>query len=70
MLGQVQPVATTTERPKRIPHKVRAAIDAMVAGDVKTITDAAGLAGLSREHLSRELSKPHVTTHLRQKIKR
>jgi hypothetical protein len=26
--------------------------------------------GSSREHLSRELSKPHITEHLRQKIKR
>jgi len=59
-----------TDRPKRISAKVRAAIDAMVAGDAKTITDAADRAGLSREHLSREISKPHVTEHLRQKIKR
>jgi hypothetical protein len=59
-----------TDRPKRISHKVRTAIDAMVAGTAKTITDAAAYAGLSREHLSRELSKPHVTEHLRQKIKR
>jgi hypothetical protein len=58
------------EKPKPISAKVRAAIDAMVAGTAKTITDAADHAGLSREHLSRELSKPHVTEHLRQKIKR
>ena len=30
----------------------------MVAGDVKTITDAATKVGLSREHLSRE--RPHI----------
>jgi DNA-binding phage protein len=59
-----------TDKPKRISAKVRAAVDAMVAGTAKTITDAADHAGLSREHLSRELSKPHVTEHLRQKIKR
>lgn len=59
-----------SEKPKPISAKVKAAIDAMVAGDAKTITDAAAVAGVSREHLSRELSKPHVTEHLRQKIKR
>jgi hypothetical protein len=56
--------------PARISAKVRAAVDAMVAGTAKTITDAAAHSGLSREHLSRELSKPHITEHLRQKIKR
>jgi hypothetical protein len=59
-----------TDKPKRISAKVRAAIDAMVEGTAKTITAAADHAGLSREHLSRELSKPHITEHLRQKIKR
>jgi len=59
-----------SENARPISAKVRAAIDAMVAGDAKTITDAAALAGISREHLSRELSKPHVTEHLRQKIHR
>jgi hypothetical protein len=59
-----------TDKPKRISVKVRNAIEALVAGSAKTITDAADHAGLSREHLSRELSKPHVTEHLRQKIKR
>jgi hypothetical protein len=59
-----------TDKPKRISVKVRAAIDAMVDGTIKTVTAAADHAGLSREHLSRELSKPHVTEHLRQKIKR
>jgi hypothetical protein len=59
-----------TDKPKRISAKVRNAIEAMVAGTAKTITEAADHAGLSREHLSRELSKPHITEHLRQKIKR
>jgi hypothetical protein len=59
-----------TDKPKRISAKVRNAIDVMVDGTAKTVTAAADHAGLSREHLSRELSKPHVTEHLRQKIKR
>ncbi len=70
-------IATSTDklpaaptRPKRITHKVRRAIDIMVAGDAKTITEAAEKAGLSREHLSRELSKSHVNTFLQQKVAR
>jgi hypothetical protein len=53
---------------KRISKKVCAAIDAMVAGEVKTIADAARQAGLARESLSRALSLPHVAEHLRQKV--
>ena len=59
-----------TDKPKRISAKVRAAIDAMVDGTARTVTAATEHVGLSREHLSRELGKPHITEHLRQKIKR
>jgi hypothetical protein len=62
--------AATDAAPRRISKKVIAAIDVLVDGTAKTVTAAADHAGLSREHLSRELSKPHVTEHLRQKIKR
>lgn len=61
---------TIAEKPKPISKKVRAAIDALVVGDAKTVTAAADKAGLSREHLSRELSKPHVTEHLRHRVAR
>jgi hypothetical protein len=54
--------------PKRISKKVRAAIDAMVSGDCKKITEAAAKVGLARESLSRALSTPHVAEHLRQKV--
>jgi len=56
--------------PKRISKKVRAAIDAMVSGEFKRICDAAAKVGLARESLSRALSTPHVTEHLRQKVLR
>jgi hypothetical protein len=59
-----------TDKPKRISAKVRAAIDAMVDGTARTVTAATEHVGLSREHLSRELGKPDITEHLRQKIKR
>src|SRR5258707_606858 len=58
------------DKPKRISKKVRSAIDALVAGDVKTIADAARSVGLSREHLSRELSRPHIAEHMRQRVVR
>ncbi len=54
----------------RISSKVKDAIKFMVEGDAKTVTAAAEKAGISREHLSRELSKPHITEHLRQKVLR
>ena len=57
-------------KPRPISKKVKAAIDAMVAGEAKTVTDAAKVAGLSREHLSRELGKPHIAEALRNKVLR
>jgi hypothetical protein len=52
----------------RISKKVRAGIEFMVMGDCKIIKDAAEKAGLSREHFTRELSKPHVAEYMRQKV--
>jgi hypothetical protein len=57
------------DQTKRISKKVRAAIDAMVAGgEIKTIADAARHVGLARETLSRSLGIPHIAEHLRQKV--
>jgi hypothetical protein len=64
------PTATAPDKPRRITHKVRAAIAAMVSGDVKTITDAAAKVGMSREQLSRRLSEPHVIEFMHQKVRR
>jgi hypothetical protein len=55
---------------KRISPKVRAAIDAMVTGECKNITEAGAKVGLARESLSRALSVPHIAEHLRQKVLR
>lgn len=57
-------------RPKPVSKKIVAAIDSMVRGDVKTITAAAEQAGISREHLSRELSRPHIAKLLQEKVAR
>ncbi|MGY0573879.1 hypothetical protein ACTGJ9_024675 [Bradyrhizobium sp. RDM12] len=59
-----------SEKPKSISLKVRTAVDALVEGSAKDITAAAELAGLSREHLSRQLNRPHITAFFRQKVER
>ena len=60
----------TQPKPKPISRKVREAINFMVTTDGKsgTVTAAALHAGLTREHLSRELGRPHVAALLRQKV--
>lgn len=59
-----------SDKPKPISAKVRIAIDAMVDGSAKDITAAAEVAKLSREHLSRQLNRPHITAFFRQKVER
>ena len=66
MLDTPPPAAPLPER--RISKKVRAGIEAMVTGDCKTILAAAEKAGLSREHFTRELSKPHIAAYMREKV--
>jgi hypothetical protein len=52
----------------RITNKVRRAIDLMVSGECKTLTQAAAKVGLARESIGRALNKPHVAEHLRQRV--
>jgi hypothetical protein len=62
--AQDQPVAP--DKPRRIPTKMRTAIDALVAGNVKTIADAArSVGGGGAEYRSPradnvQLSKPRI----------
>jgi hypothetical protein len=64
--------ATTTPQPKmpKPPPKVRAAIEALVTGQVRTITAAAKKVGLTRERLSRAFSEPHIAEALRTRAAR
>jgi hypothetical protein len=65
------PAADVAAAPtRRISKRIIAAIDKMITGDCKNITEAAEAVGLARESLSRALSKPHVAEHLRQKVLR
>jgi hypothetical protein len=57
-------------KPRPISRRVKRAIGMMVRGEVKTITAAAELAGLSREALSRALSKSHIIQYLHEKTQR
>ncbi len=57
-------------KPRPISRRVKRAIGTMIRGEAKTITAAAELAGLSREALSRALSKPHVIKYLHEKTLR
>jgi len=63
---------TTTPQPKlrKPPPKVRAAIEALVTGQVRTITAAAKKVGLTRERLSRAFSEPHIAEALRTRAAR
>jgi hypothetical protein len=64
--------ATTTPQPKlrKPPPKVRAAIEALVTGQCKTIKAAAAKVGLTRERLSRAFSEPHIAEALRTRAAR
>lgn len=59
-----------TARRQRISPRVRDACDLLASKQCKTITDAAAAVGLTREHLSRELSKPHVQVFLQREARR
>jgi hypothetical protein len=54
--------------PKRVSKKVMKAIDLLIGGKAKTITEAADQVGLARETLSRNLSRPHVAEIMRQRV--
>jgi hypothetical protein len=51
---------TKNGRPKRVPKSIRHAVRLILSGEVTTIKAAAERVGISREHLSKSLSMPHV----------
>jgi hypothetical protein len=67
-LDQTEPAVDARVRQRPISKRVNTAIDHLVAGDVKTIKEAAEKVGMPRESLSRALSTPHVAEHLRTKV--
>jgi hypothetical protein len=56
------------ERAKSLGPRLVKAIEALVSGEHRTIKNAAGFAGLTREALSKALAKPHVQAHMRERI--
>src|SRR5882757_8801036 len=51
-------------------RRALAALDKMVSGECKKISEAAEAVGLARESLSRALSEPHVAELMRTKVLR
>jgi hypothetical protein len=65
------PVVPAQPEPKRrVPPRVRDAVNELVYGPAKTITAAAEKVGLSRERLSRALSEPYIAEYLRTRAAR
>ena len=67
--------ASVTAPPKavqreRIPARVRHACDLLASGECATIKAAAERVNLSREHLSRMISKPHVQMFIEREARR
>ena len=62
-----EPTEPTGKREKKRlpPKRVRAAIAALNNGTAKTITDAAALAGISRQYFYRSMKLPHVSEFAR-----
>jgi DNA-binding phage protein len=54
---------------RRVSRKLIAAIDAMVMGECKDVTQAAAKVGMARESVSRALRKPHISQLLRSKTR-
>lgn len=53
----------------RISKRIRHACELLATGKRVTITDAAKQAKISREHLSRELQKPHIGSFVAEKAR-
>jgi hypothetical protein len=78
MIDQVPTVPAKPKRieappePRRRPisKKVIRAIDLMIGGKAKNITEAADQVGIARETLSRNLSRPDIGETMRQKVVR
>jgi len=64
------PTTQPQSKLRKPPPKVRAAIEALVTGQARTITAAAKKVGLSRERLSRAFSEPHNRHALRERAER
>jgi hypothetical protein len=65
------PAAPAPKEKKRLPSpKVRKAIELLDSGRCRTVTAAAEAVGLTREHLSTALGKPHIKAWHREKRER
>jgi hypothetical protein len=61
------PPAEPIDKTRRIPEKLRRALDLLATGKCKTQLEAAEQVGLTRETLCRNLAKPHVAEYIRRR---
>ena len=59
-----------TNKPKRVPKRVQHALRLLLNGKHRYAADAAKAAGLSAEHLSRMMRKPHVEVFIAEERRR
>jgi hypothetical protein len=69
MVMNQRDLAVSEQKPRR-PASVKRACDLLERGEAKTITDAAAMAGISREYLSRSLGKGHIQGYLNSRARR
>jgi hypothetical protein len=76
VLAQLPPADSTAQAPQapaqapRISKQVRRAIELLLSGACSTQTAAAERVGISREHLSRQLSRDHVQVFIAREVRR
>jgi hypothetical protein len=61
--------ATAKGKQRRVPAKVKYAVDLLFSGECKTQKAAAERAGLTREYLNRALAQDHVNDYFTHKAK-
>lgn len=59
-----------TNKPKRVPKRVQHALRLLLNGKHRYASDAAKTAGLTPEHLSRMMRKPHVEVFIAEERRR
>ena len=54
---------------KRISPRMKEAIRLLQSGEARTVTEAADKAGMNREHVHRQLKRPHVEEYIHSLVK-
>lgn len=65
--NQPAPISAKPAKEPAIPRKVRHGCELIASGECKTVTAAAERCGLSREHLSKMMARPHIQAFVARK---